>query len=165
MFGKSLVMNVHRSILVEAMVAEALSDEETSGWTWCSGDYSSHDFRHADGTRLEVKQTALRQSWKMAASPRPRWDISPRTGEWRDGTTWVPGVGRYADIYVFAWHPVVDLSADHRDPAQWRFFVLPTSALPEAKTLSLSRIKDMGVEHLPLEQLAPKVEAIRQQLR
>jgi hypothetical protein len=36
---------------------------------------------------------------------------------------------RYADIYIRAHHPVEDLSADHRDPHQWRFYIALAAAL------------------------------------
>src|SRR5689334_16757919 len=55
-FGKPLVTNVYRSILVEAMIAGVLPET----WEWCSQDYNSHDFVHKDGARMEVKQSA---SW------------------------------------------------------------------------------------------------------
>ena len=57
-FAQPLVTNVYRSVLVEAMIAKALPD-----WQWCSSDYASCDFRHPDGTRLEVKQSAVWQTW------------------------------------------------------------------------------------------------------
>lgn len=41
-FGKPLVTNVYRSVIVEAMIAGALSD-----WSWCNADYAEYDFIHA----------------------------------------------------------------------------------------------------------------------
>ena len=100
-FGRPLVMNVLRSIIVEAIVSEALSD-----WEWCAHDYASYDFRHGDGTRLEVKQSAARQTWSVGRHSRASWDIRPRTGYWNDGIEWVAQPGRNADIYVLAHHPI-----------------------------------------------------------
>jgi hypothetical protein len=76
-FNKPLVTNVFRSVLVEAIVAAALSD-----WDWCSRDYASCDFRHPDSTRLEVKQSAARQTWFAGHASRASWDIRPRAGYW-----------------------------------------------------------------------------------
>ena len=68
------------------------------------------------------------------------FDIAPRTGEYVDGAAWVDGVGRNADIYVFAYHPVGDATADHREPTQWQFYVVLEKALPAQKTLALSGV-------------------------
>jgi len=56
-FDRALVTNIFRGIVAEAIVAMALPD-----WQWVSADYSPFDFQHPDGCRLEVKQSALRQS-------------------------------------------------------------------------------------------------------
>jgi hypothetical protein len=87
-FGQPLIVNVLRGLVAETIVAEALSLE----WTWCSTDYSAWDFIRSDGKRLEVKQSAARQSWaangakpqrlqlRHRASSRPlRWviDVDP----------------------------------------------------------------------------------------
>lgn len=157
-FGKPLVINVYRSVLVEAMVAAALKD-----WRWCSGDYAPYDFSHPTGLRLEVKQTALKQSWTATAKPQPRWDIAARMGYWEDGIKWVEEPGRNADIYVFALHPVTDDRADHRDPAQWLFHVISETRLPSAKSLGLSTLKRL-TSAVPIEQLASSVAVTSHEL-
>lgn len=131
-FGKPLVTNVYRSVIVEAMVAAGIPD-----WRWCSADYAEHDFIHSDGARLEVKQSAAKQTWVTEGEPKPSWDIAARKQVWRDGK-WVAAPGRNADIYVLALHDVVDDLADHRDPAQWRFFVIPSHKLPSTKRIGLA---------------------------
>ncbi|WP_172125283.1 hypothetical protein [Devosia sp. 919] len=132
-FGKPLVTNVYRSVIVEAIVATALPD-----WNWCSADYASCDFIHPDGTRLEVKQSAMRQTWVTKAPSKPSWDIAARTGFWENGTDWTERAGRNADVYVLGLHDLVDDNADHRDPAQWQFFVLSEHRLPSTKRLGLA---------------------------
>lgn len=112
-FGRPLVNNVLRGLLVEAIVAEALGDE----WTWCAAGYASWDFENADGVRLEVKQSAARQSWASAQPSVCSFDIAPRKGRWESGI-WIAEPGRAASIYVFAHHPLNGDDADHRDPAQ-----------------------------------------------
>lgn len=57
-FGRPLITNVMRGQVVEAIVACALEPE----CRWCAADYSSWDFDRADGVRLEIKQSAARQS-------------------------------------------------------------------------------------------------------
>ena len=83
-FGHARVTNVFRAILVEAIIDKALPVE----WSWCSSDYASCDFRHEDGTRLEVKQSAALQSWQTAKPSAPIFDIAPRTGYWLNGVEW-----------------------------------------------------------------------------
>lgn len=126
-FGKPLITNVQRGTVAEAIIAFALEPE----WTWCSADYASWDFERADGLRLEVKQSARKQSWNTGPDVRgrPSFDISPRQGRW-EGDIWFDEPGRSANIYIFAYHGVADEHADHRDPGQWEFYVVPTSILP-----------------------------------
>jgi hypothetical protein len=54
-------------------------------------------------------------------------------------------------------------SADHRDPTQWQFYVLPTSALPNVKQIALGTIKTM-TGAVPLFALTRAVTAIADQL-
>lgn len=139
MFGKPLVTNVFRSMLVEAMIAEALQPS----WVWCAADYASWDFQHATGVRLEVKQSAARQSWTTAAAGPSvgRFDIAHRTGGYVDDL-WVEGRRRFADIYVFAHHPIAGPEADHRDPSQWLFYVVAEPDLPQTRSIGLSGIRE-----------------------
>lgn len=137
-FGKKLITNVFRGHVAEAIVAAALEP----AWNWCSADYASCDFERADGVRLEVKQSAFLQSW---SSEPPRkvttnFDVAERKGYW-EGLTWVPESGRRAHIYVLAHHTVIDESADHRDPAQWTFYVVRSADLPPVKTISLGALR------------------------
>lgn len=140
-FGQPIVTNVFRSLLVEAMVAEALGAD----WRWCSADFSLWDFEHVSGVKLEVKQSAARQIWsKPGARPsRAVFDIAHRQGGWDDGV-WVPGRTRHADLYVLAHHPIADTSADHRRADQWRFYVVRARDLPDSRSVSLKRLEHLA---------------------
>ncbi len=140
-FGKPLITNVFRGHIVEAMIALAVEPE----WQWCSADYASWDFENRNGTRLEVKQSAYRQSWvtPVGAKITPGFDIKARTGRW-EGGHFVKDPGRAAHIYVFAYHGVTDETSDHRNPAQWIFFVVPTIALPSTERLSLPQTQQLA---------------------
>lgn len=139
-FGKPLVTNVYRSVIVEAIISAALPAE----WTWCSADYFEYDFVHADGTRLEVKQSAIKQTWQTAGTPRPQWDIAERKTLWVDNKR-IDAPGRNADIYVLGLHEVTDDTADHREPNQWRFYVVPTFKLPAtSKTIGLGPVRRLA---------------------
>jgi hypothetical protein len=136
-FGQRLIVNVHRSLVAEAIVAAALEPN----WRWCSADYASRDFDRADGVRLEVKQSAARQSWTTDQPSACSFDIASRSGRYEEGTRWIDSPGRNADIYVFAHHPLFGDEADHCDPAQWQFYVVPTGSLPEGKRIGLGRLR------------------------
>jgi hypothetical protein len=159
-FGKPLVTNILRAMLVEAIVDCALSPS----WKWCSADYAGWDFEGHDGIRLEVKQSAARQSWTVfnGKPSKSSFDIAPRTGHWV-GADWFPGAGRNAQIYIFAHHPVEDASADHRDPNQWVFYVVPTEGLPAQKTISLLAVQRL-VQGTRLSGLKSAVNECRSRL-
>lgn len=135
-FGSRLVTNSSRGLIAEAIVATVLCPE----WRWCSEDYHRCDFTHPSGAQLEVKQSAASQSWKSKAPTIARWDVGARKGYW-ESETYVARPGRNAEIYVLAWHPIADREqADHRDPAQWQFFVVQADALPPVRTLSMAGV-------------------------
>lgn len=137
-FGKPLITNVLRGHVVEAIIALALEPE----WRWCGADYGSWDFERGDGVRLEVKQSAARQSWTSDKPSRPAFDVAERTGRY-EGAEWVAEAGRAAHLYVFAHHPIYDDRADHRDPDQWQFYVVAARDLPNVKQLGLGRISEL----------------------
>lgn len=139
-FGRPLVSNTLRSILVEAMVAQALEPE----WTWCAADYASWDFERADKLRLEVKQSAARQTWaKDGRISTARFDIAARTGAWLNGA-WAPGSRRNAHLYVLAHHVVTDDTTDHRERSQWLFYVVTAARLPNSATIGLAGLKALA---------------------
>jgi len=155
-FGKPLVTNVLRGHLAEAIIALALEPE----WNWCSADYAGWDFERSDGIRLEVKQSAAMQSWSTGKPSKAVFDVAARTGYWESGTEWIAKEGRPAHLYVFAHHGVYGNHADHRDPAQWEFYVVPTSALPDVKQISLSRIRLMSAGVSTMGNLAATVRNV-----
>ena len=98
------------------------------GWkiTWAEDwDWAAWDIEHRTGVRVEVTQSATRQSWDRGEVAPERqatamFDIAPRTGYWpKDGGEWIPfdPPSRPADIYVFAWHGGEQRAlADQSDP-------------------------------------------------
>jgi hypothetical protein len=140
-FGKKLITNVYRGHVTEAIVAAALEPE----WNWCLADYSSWDFERDDGMRLEVKQSAVLQTWTIEPPKRitGSFDIAERQGYW-EGPAWVAVPGRCAHVYVLAHHIIVDDSADHRDPGQWQFYVVRASELPAVKKISLGSLQRLA---------------------
>lgn len=153
-FGRPIITNTLRGLVAEAIIAAALEPE----WTWCAADYASWDFERADGKRLEVKQSAARQSWSTDTPSRCSFDIAPRKGRW-ENEGWVDEPGRAADLYVLAHHPMFDDSADHRDPMQWRFYVIASDRLPDTKRISHSRASRL-TDAVGFEELRSGVQAI-----
>lgn len=140
--GKPLISNAFRGTLVEAIIAEALEPQ----WRWCADGWGAFDFEGPDGIGLEVKQSAARQSWHQATDKEclPRFDIAERIWQWRDNA-WHQEPGRAAVIYVFAHHPIFEPAvADHRDPEQWNFYVVPASSLPPQKSIGLNGIRALA---------------------
>ena len=141
-FGKPLVANNYRGLLVEAIVADALG----SRWNWVSEDWAAWDFERSDGVRLEVKQSAALQSWHQSGlkQPNPRFDCAARTGRW-EGSRWHPETQRFADTYIFAYHGEMNAElADHRIPDQWMFFVVSEASLPVQKTIGLTKVRELA---------------------
>lgn len=140
LFDLPIMGNLHRPHYVERMVAIGLGE----GFKLVSADWAGWDIEGQDGLRIEVKQSAARQTWtdrpSLAGKPtKGSFDIAPRKGYFSEGgAEWVPKSGRHANIYILGWHPIVDnTKADHRDPAQWMFFVVPAKQLPpNQKTIS-----------------------------
>lgn len=129
LFGLPILRNSIRGELVEELVAMALEP----AWELCAGDWAAFDLQHVKSKlRIQVKQSAARQSWHKGECPppKPRFSIATKTGRWEDGDKWIEERSRNADIFVFAWHPRTDASADHRDPRQWIFHVAAEAALP-----------------------------------
>ena len=140
-FGDRLISNHLRGLVAEAIVAAALEPV----WTWCSADWAGWDFERADGLKLEVKQSASRQTWAPDGGSETacRFDIRARTGSYI-GSQWRAKHGRIADVYVFAHHFEVAASADHCDPTQWRFFAVAERCLPQTKTIGLRGVQKLA---------------------
>lgn len=125
---QKVVINVFRAGHVEAILLRALGGDYklTLGW-------ESWDLQHIpSGLRIEVKQSAAKQTW--GAPPRKSsatFDIAPRRESF-DGNAVVKldPPRRLAHIYIFAWHGDASEECDHRDARQWRFLAVPTSSLP-----------------------------------
>src|ERR1700739_1196373 len=76
-YGNRLVENRYRGLVAEIIVGAALGPE----WRLCSGDWSGWDLEHPTGCRLDVKQSAARQTWAPPKKPSStRFDIRERFG-------------------------------------------------------------------------------------
>jgi hypothetical protein len=171
-YGPSIIGNMRRGDVAEDIVAAIL---EPSGWRLCpSDDGGGWDLEHADGTCMEVKNSAALQAW--AGKPKrphvPSFDIAPRAGRYESGVGYQKADApiRYSQIYVFAYHGVTDAAtADQCDPTQWTFYVLSTRELPDQKHISLNPIRKLaakrGLGPYTVNSLAAGVELVRSMLR
>jgi hypothetical protein len=139
-YGNRLVENRYRGLVAEIIVGAALGPQ----WRLCPGDWSGWDLEHLTGCRLDVKQSAARQTWASPKKPSStRFDIRERSGYFEEDGRWTPRTGRPAQIYVFAYHPVRDDSADHRDASQWQFHVAAANRLPPSQSISLEKVNSL----------------------
>jgi hypothetical protein len=157
LFDKPLIRNDLRGELVEEIVGIALHED----WELFGDDWASHDLSHRrQDLRIQVKQSAARQSWENVDSPipKPRFSIASKTGRW-EGPKWIAAPGRNAEIFIFAWHPVRDDSCDHRKPDQWQFYVIPETALPSQKSLGLAQVEVLAAP-VAFSGLSGRVKAV-----
>ena len=156
---RPVMTNVMRSTYVEVMIDKALGPD----WR-LTGDWDGWDFEHADGTRLEIKQSASLQAWRQKGPSVPSFDIGARKGRFVDdgvGYVWQEGAGRNAHIYVFAHHDVYDeAECNQLDPAQWDFYVVPSNHLPDQATARLATIKKCGAQKCAYGELAEVVTRV-----
>jgi hypothetical protein len=158
-FDRPVMQNNFRSLFAEHLVGELIGPS----WTHVGDDWLSWDFERS-GVRLEVKQSAARQSWKSNGPSKPAFDIAPREGYW-DGAVYVSKLARHSHIYVFSWQPETDESVDHRRPDQWEFYVVPTGALPDQKTIGLPGLRSLsGFEPVTWGQLSRVVRECADQV-
>jgi hypothetical protein len=143
LFGSPILRNDIRGAVVEEIVGIALEAE----WILCSGDWAACDLVHATSNlRIQVKQSAARQSWHKGqySPPKPRFSIATKKGRWEGGNKWIEERSRNAEIFIFAWHPVTDCTADHRTPDQWEFYVVAEPSLPHQSSISLTTIQRLS---------------------
>ena len=144
LYGRPILRNVLRGELVEQMILDALGPD----WQ-AAADYGSWDLESSTGARIQARQSAAQQSWAAPGdrASRPCFSISSRRSYSEKDRRWSGVPSRNADLYVFAWHPLTCSDADHRDPHQWRFFVVKTSALPTNQaSIGLAPLSQLAVD-------------------
>ena len=157
-YTRCLMDNADRGVYIEAMIADILD----SGWnlTWMlpgHSSWSSWDLEHSvTEKKIQVKQSAACQPWYTKTNTKtyksPSFGIKEVKGYYGPDCgnleeDWIPfdSPRHIADLYIFAWHDVSrEDEADHRDPAQWEFYVVKSDELPKGqKTISLKAVKKL----------------------
>ncbi len=158
LFDVPLIQNDLRGLYAEHLIAELLGDE----WNAVGSAWAGWDLEHEDGTKIEVKSSAAKQSWEPSKNGKslPAFNIKASKFHWRDGSSRLKSDGRLAQIYIFAWHGNDTKDADQWDADQWEFFVVPTDMLPDQKSISLGPLKHL-VRSVKHKELLGKVDNIR----
>jgi len=157
LFDAPLIQNNLRGLYVETLVSTVLG----KNWNLVSTDWSAWDIEHDDGTRLEVKQSAAKQTWSVngGLGAVGRFGIQAAKYIWENEKR-KEAAGRQASIYVFAWHGAHDETADHRDAGQWEFYVVAESKLPNQHSIGLKPLRKL-THSVRAEELLERVESIR----
>ena len=147
-YERRIMSNVDRAGFVECMVRTLLGTDWQLMWI-LGDDWAPWDIEHLSKAKIEIKQSAARQSWhppNVSNVGAPRFDIRPRRRYSPTERRWTGQPARAADLYIFCWHPeALEQFADHRDPEQWEFIVVPTERLPVGqKTIGLASLRDIG---------------------
>lgn len=148
LYDQPVIDNVDRGVYVQYMVELALREhderwEGKSAWEMWNLEHTG------SGARICVRQSAARQIWEKknggSASP-PAFNIK-RTRYWdaEVGAYRETKPQRWADLYVFAYHPGAEAGfADHRIPDQWEFYLVPERILPGQKSIGLGPLRRLA---------------------
>ncbi len=142
-----LVENRNRGLFAEWLVGHALGAIEpgTHRLEWDAVDL------HYRGLGVEVKSSGRTQTWAPENESTPRFGIAPQKQSWYAATdSWEvhDQPRRTADVYVFCLHETRRATTDDvADPAQWSFWVIPTSRL-NAELGDQRSIGEAGLDRL-----------------
>lgn len=156
-FGRPLLDNTMRGLWCEFMVAEALGPEcRTVGFGWHPWDLQigPDTARFPERMRIQLKNAAVLQSWNAESGKLTNVSFNLT---WRQRPAYftqtfphVPceEVGFLCDLFVLCHHPIRETAvADHRDPGQWHFYLLPvtgpTCAVSESELRALRSRTDL----------------------
>jgi hypothetical protein len=153
LFDRKLISNNVRPLYVEQMIASLLGD----GWKVVGSDWGGYDIEGPNKLKIEVKQSAARQTWSDRESLKKKgvdrftkgsFDVALRPSRFEQGgMIRLKNEGRPANVYIFAWHGVTDeKTADHRDVSQWHFYVVPTRTLDERIGLIRKRVSLVSIK-------------------
>lgn len=144
--GSRIMDNALRGYWCEAMVAEALG----SGCTIVSAGWHAWDIEIGPSNevfpkriRVQVKNSARLQTWNLingkVSDPVFHLTYRPRPSYFVRDSVDIPceDAGFLCDVYILCYHPSDDVAfADHRDPEQWEFYLVPVVGSKSAVTES-----------------------------
>ena len=151
--ASDVLNNTLRGTIAEYIVSQAME-----ACTPVRVEWDTVDITTPKGIKIEVKSSAYLQSWHQNRPSAISFRIA-KTYPWdwktnQYGETQI----RSADVYVFC--VLAHLDSQTVNPlelTQWEFYILPTSTLDSSlgnqKTVSLSRLKDLGAVALGYDQI------------
>ena len=151
--ASDVLNNTLRGTIAEYIVSQAME-----ACTPVRVEWDTVDITTPKGIKIEVKSSAYLQSWHQNRPSAISFGIA-KTYPWdwetnQYGETQV----RSADVYVFCVLAHLDgQTVNPLELTQWEFYILPTSTLDfslgDQKTVSLSRLKDLGAVALGYDQI------------
>lgn len=129
----NLLDNCTRGVFAEWLIHQALGIQSEFREEWAPVDATT-----PNGLTLEIKSAAYEQSWEQSAPSRIVFSISQRV----------------ADLYVFC----LLTGREPADISTWTFWVVPTTALPNQKTIGLEPLKALAGEGISYGQVASVIE-------
>ena len=156
--ASDLVSNATRGVLAEFLVAKALGlapDAVRSEW-------DSYDIDTAGGIKVEVKSSALIQSWFQKSYSRVQFSVKPSLGWTSETNRQESQARRHADVYVLAFLFHKDQpTIDPMNLNQWKFFVLSRQFLDtrtrSQHSITLPSLEKLGFEMHSYSELATAV--------
>ena len=143
---------------LRGMVAEYIVSQALEACTPVRVEWDTVDITTPEGIKIEVKSSAYLQSWHQNRPSAISFGIA-KTYPWdwktnQYGETQI----RSADVYVFCVLAHLDgQTVNPLELMQWEFYILPTSTLDSSlgdqKTVSLSRLKNLGAVALGYDQI------------
>jgi hypothetical protein len=134
-FGRPLLDNTLRGLWCEFMLCEALGHGcRPVGLAWHPWDLQigPNEADFPERIRIQVKNSAALQTWNEARGTTSAplfnlaWRRCPQDFRATHPETPCEAEGFLCDLFILCHHPVTDWAvADHREPGQWRFYLLP----------------------------------------
>lgn len=162
--------------LAEFIVSKALGKEKASNkdiWTLYDIDYTTE---HGRDIKIEVKASAYYHAWqteKSKISEQRVFGIAKRSTRYQEESEILMGIReklsgvyeikRHSDVYVFCLNKGKSKEEAYTLNVQnWVFYVVPTKKIDEEcgdnKTISLNRIRSMGISPVSYGQLKAEIE-------
>lgn len=170
LYNRPVMDNRERGDYAEQLVASAVD----SSWWWVGIGWHPWDFESGMGparVRMQVRQSAAKQVWRRPQNHQRLFSTRIRLKpNYVPRDLVIEDVGRFCELYVFAWHGVETDDCDHRHPAQWMFYVLPERVLGSRKRVLLSELQSEwlqanGGRAVPWCQLGAAVSAATARIR
>jgi hypothetical protein len=174
LFKQTIIQNNVRGDWAEEMVAQALGGP----WKVVSGGWHPWDIQRGSSKaraprriRIQVRNSAALQTWEQPKIAQASFTISkrPRPSYFKRDNRGAhcERFGHLCEVYVFAWHGEKDRTAcNHRDPAQWKFYVVAAKDLPNQKRISRARLEERYCgDPVEVHDLRQRVKQICRELR